>query len=482
MMKFSKSIIILFAVSIFSCDNKSSSNESEEEASSNDTLSSEETTAATSDAEPIDYEKFLKDFSEFDQYTADEQPKDFSGKYFIAYSAGNSFSLDLVQNGALVTGSYCGLSQSRVDCGMENQGSPDCPVKGKVVGDTLHLSFISCYSQAKGKAKAYKKGFDLYWKTTDFPDNSYTAAPSGDILKNRLSTAYLLVAGGGKTEKAGKEALQKCKNTFSSGKVIGNKPFLIKSDTVNGLNPGFYIAAIGISTTKELADLTVNYANEQTAGVYAKEVLLRPEIASDHIISLKANTAPFSGKTVRLDNGSAVVKIKSPAFTKYKGSFKVHNYLAWIEKTGEITYLSDLDFTTVFASNKDTTKSCTVKTKTFESTDEYMKMFNGKKEKHITCIFPNGVVSTEDTYVTGYSKSEKYPKNTFNYDEVLFYYLNNGYFSEFLENDYSLGSYEEDGISYEMSENFIEIAEEPGYSESLSIKGDTIVYSTYSGH
>ena len=104
-------------------------------------------------------------------------PLNFSGRY--KYQNGDfNFTLSMGQREDQLGGSYCGYTNTRVDCGMESQGVADPLVKGKVMGDTAHIYYYSNYGHNFGRAKVYFVNDTLIWKSTETPEALFIGVPS----------------------------------------------------------------------------------------------------------------------------------------------------------------------------------------------------------------------------------------------------------------------------------------------------------------
>lgn len=112
-----------------------------------------------------------------------------SGQYFLPQQDGLVFEVELVQNGDSITGSYCGHTETRSDCGMPSQGAPDCGIRGLIRNNVAYLIFHSCYMDQSGLAQLVRQGQDLIWQTTRFPDRGegiyFCAAPDSALLRNK---------------------------------------------------------------------------------------------------------------------------------------------------------------------------------------------------------------------------------------------------------------------------------------------------------
>lgn len=142
------------------------------------------------DLDKLDVAAFYRDFREFQIFDpgTKQTAADFSGTYSVIYGPEEiSFRVQLKQTGSTIRGSYCGYSPTRVDCGQIAGRDTNCPIKGKVYGDTCYLTYISCYQGAKGMAKLHKNGYDIVWQAFgEMParDVNFVAAPYQAVLIN----------------------------------------------------------------------------------------------------------------------------------------------------------------------------------------------------------------------------------------------------------------------------------------------------------
>ncbi len=246
-----------------------------------------------------------------------------------------------------------------------------------------------------------------------------------DTLKaNDLNDVYIVIIGGGRTYEDALKAKINYENNIELKDQLISKVDLILTDTIEGLNPGFYISTIGYCEREELSDIIVRIANEYLEGVYKRKVLLDNNIILNNLIEVKVKSAPFEGISNKYRGGEIIVK-NEHSFTKRIGSFDVNFYLTWNRESGYIQHLSELDFTRIPASEDDTLY-CYRSEYNSDYPDTYSK----------TCYYPNEIESiyTQDGY--GSKESMLFPLDKFSYREVLFYYLGEGYFKELLENDY----------------------------------------------
>lgn len=97
---------------------------------------------------------------------------DFQGSWSDESGRELFFSLELFQDGTILTGYHCGTTQnaSRVDCSMEGE---DLTIAGTVTGQTANVKFTSAYSGQIGMAKLTREGDTLVWEITAFPNGEY---------------------------------------------------------------------------------------------------------------------------------------------------------------------------------------------------------------------------------------------------------------------------------------------------------------------
>lgn len=190
------SAFIFLIIVLVSCNSSENNNEEMDSFNnSEDTISSEIENPITTNKKEllidIKQSDFFNDFAMFN-IESPETKTDYSGDYFVKINEHSEFKVSLYQQGNKVIGAYCGFNEQKMDCGMPSQGVPnDCSVKGWIEGDTLSISFISCYSGDIGMAKVVKNAHGILWLTTKYPTNKdglnmYCGTPTKAILKKEV--------------------------------------------------------------------------------------------------------------------------------------------------------------------------------------------------------------------------------------------------------------------------------------------------------
>jgi hypothetical protein len=294
------------------------------------------------------------------------------------------------------------------------------------------------------------------------------------IIANDLTDAYIIIIGGGKTYEDAINAKDNFENNTVLREQLISRTNLILSDSVDGLNPNYYIASIGYCEEEDLSDIVLQIANKYMKGVYKRKVKLDKNIVLNNLITVKVNAAPFQGKSNKYQGEAIIVKYE-PSLIKRIGSFDINYFLIWNKESGYIQQLSELEFTNISINELDT-MSCFRSQYNSNEPDSYL----------IRCFYPNDIESvyTQDGY--GSKESMLFPLTKFSYNEVLCYYLGKGYFKELLENDYfndSTGMFDysdEDPFKVEYKIYDTSILRSgigfPRPLEELKIEGDYIIY------
>jgi hypothetical protein len=295
-----------------------------------------------------------------------------------------------------------------------------------------------------------------------------------NIIANNLVDAYIIIIGGGKTYEEAINTKDDFENYIVLREQIISRIDLILSDTVEGLNPNYYIAAIGYCEEEDLSDIVLQIANKYVKGVYKRKVKLDKSIILNNIIKVKVNSAPFQGETSKSQGEVIIVKYE-PSSIKRIGSFDFNYFLTWNKESGYVQQLSELDFTNIRINELDTI-SCFRSGYNSDYPDSYIKR----------CYYPDEIESlfTQDGY--GSKELMFFPLRKFSYNQVLCYYLSNGYFKELLENDYfndSTGMFDysnedpfrDEYIIYDTSIRRLGSGF-PRPIEELKIEGDYIIY------
>jgi hypothetical protein len=294
------------------------------------------------------------------------------------------------------------------------------------------------------------------------------------IIANDLTNAYIIIIGGGRTFDDAMKAKTDFENNRALRDQLISKVDLILSDTINGLNPNFYIATMGYCEEEDLSDIVLQIANKYMKGVYKRKVLLNKNIALNNLITVHVKSAPFEGFSNKYHGEEIIVKYE-PSLIKRIGSFDIRYFLTWNKESGYIQLLSELDFTRIRINESDTI-DCFRSEYNSDYPDSYT---NG-------CFYPDDIESvyTRDGY--GSKESLFFPLSKFSYSEVLCYYLSNGYFKELLINDFfndstGIFNYTDDNPlkeEYEIYDTGV-LRSGPGFprpTEELKIEGAYIIY------
>lgn len=95
------------------------------------------------------------------------------------------------------------------------------------------------------------------------------------------NSGYIIITGGGKTVQAGNDALVTYKNSNCISFFKQDKfPALMKSDTVEGLNPGFFISVAAIIEKKEIANLALTFVRSKISDAYIRKITVPQNITS----------------------------------------------------------------------------------------------------------------------------------------------------------------------------------------------------------
>lgn len=178
--------------------------------------------------------------------------------------------------------------------------------------------------------------------------------------------AFIVIAGGGKTEVEAQSAYWLLDKNTGIENEIQFESALMLSDTIKGLNPGFYIVIMGFVLEEQKAKLMVKIANKHLKGVYMKKVYISEALLkSTHRPVLKPVSNPFSTKELYYLNkglttiwntpaqistmnipflSPVFVSTDKPAFTRRQGSFDAEYFLAWFPSTKTVAYISEFQF------------------------------------------------------------------------------------------------------------------------------------------
>jgi len=170
---------------------------------------------------------------------------------------------------------------------------------------------------------------------------------------------HLAILGGGTT----REAADSVRAAYLADTVlfrqIPSTPSIVLSDSVRGLNPGFFIAVLGQCPDPIKIDILVKMVNAQHPGAYRKAIPLRSGFAMPPCPLVQPATSPFDMRQARhlslsrilpwQDTASSsvwkerfttwdsvlIVRAPKPSFFRHEGIFTVRYDLAWIRKLPE---------------------------------------------------------------------------------------------------------------------------------------------------
>ena len=113
---------------------------------------------------------------------------------------------------------------------------------------------------------------------------------STTFIFSQNSETFIVIIGGGTKYSDAMAAKKKYLKIVDKQIQILSKVEIIKSDTVQGLNPGYYIAVLGYSADEYRADWICSIVNSNMTGVYKKKVFLKN---INNTIRLKIANVPF---------------------------------------------------------------------------------------------------------------------------------------------------------------------------------------------
>lgn len=201
--------------------------------------------------------------------------------------------------------------------------------------------------------------------------NSLISAPSD---------TYIMIIGGGKIYQDAVNAKIEYQTHKELNEQIITDVEIILSDTIIGLNPGFYIAIIGFCEYEYKARLITNFANKYQKGVYMKKVYLN-EYHKTPVF--KPQEVPFKGiefnlllkkfkyvqhdmskiseKYVHSSPDKAIVKDDIIAFSRQIGLLDVKYYIAWIPEIKEVVFINQFQFSNFFNDTEEWKFECEIK-------------------------------------------------------------------------------------------------------------------------
>lgn len=303
------------------------------------------------------------------------------------------------------------------------------------------LSFVFCKTdnrQSLNKMPVDRelKSIKLEGTIVTKPQNiekEYLTAKVNDIRSEDEET-NLIILGGGKTKMDADKIKQKYESKSSAlyTEVIGVVTVSL-SDTIAGLNKGFYIATIGCVNNNFKTRMIVRYTNTYLEGVYSRKITLKKS---------QYNTI-----------GSEI-------------DFQPRER-------------DDLDLLPKLINNcNKETGDCS-----FENFSEICS--------RETCVYESGIVKVEENFYSSYTKNIRYPIEPYDFDEVLYYilYKRKG-FTELVDydnlEDLENGNYKND--FYMDEQPIIEVLEDQEiktrgnhYVEHIYIENGYVIYNYESG-
>lgn len=286
---------------------------------------------------------------------------------------------------------------------------------------------------------------------------------------------YIIIIGGGNTPQAAQLAKENyLKHEDLTSQIKANIQTVL-SNNIKGLNPGFHIAIMGYCADEYKARLLTNFANKYIKGVYFKKVTLEKEESSPEFFPGKQ---PFKGhdfkmlkgafkyfyndnncrNPVRISDEDVIVKTDKVIYKEKVGLITVNYYIGWGQKTKQVVYLNQFQFSKLFNGSLEWIVEC----KTEEKMVQYGPEFEAMESK-TECEYPNGVSSYSSSGYEWDDDTFKFPVDKFTFDEVLNYYAGMG-FMEFLFKD----NLEAKGNNEYIDKNDCEITYIPGKEASLN--------------
>lgn len=317
----------------------------------------------------------------------------------------------------------------------------------------------------------------------------------------------LIIIGGGTSPKDAEVAKNKYEQQTELNKLIETNIEIVLSDTIKGLNPGFYIAVIGAHTDKNFAQMAANIANRYLSGVYIRQI--EEKRSSDFIIPvLRPQDLPFEANRFyclpglneffladKTDDGSRLTKIirhsgyysdvyvdiSKISFTRQIGSMEVRYYMGWLPEEKTVLYISQFQFSKIPEDLKVDLEGKIEWTCKGAGRRLSMGDFN-PYEFNETCVYSNAI---ETSKIRGYEYDNyqvKYPMSQYSFEEVVNYHLGKGHFNQLKEVNYQFGEYSYDGYEIRFFSDTISIEGDDGHSwESLMMKDGFIIYEEGGG-
>jgi len=318
---------------------------------------------------------------------------------------------------------------------------------------------------------------------------------AGNIQAEKAE-AYLIIVGGGKSYADAEKAKAAYLSFEELTSQVGHDIVLIASDTIEGLNPGFYIAYIGVCGEMQKAKLIADFANNYCKGTYIKKFFIDLTRQQIPVPTFKPKEAPFEGNNFSYmpsDYGlncndplsdtfinsvsvydELIVKNDKPCYSERIGSFDIFYFLAWNKTTKEVFYISELHFSRIpdLINGGD----CNI------SSEEYSMGEMVYTKTTDECIHGLDITSQEISDFESYEYYMHFPSNTFGFREVLMYELSaDGNFEYFLQNDYFKNKQTEEHTMYEYSSGVKLFFEGPNEWSNIMVEDGYIEYNTGGG-
>jgi len=311
-------------------------------------------------------------------------------------------------------------------------------------------------------------------------------------MGNNFET-HIIIIGGGKTPQEAATAKEKYRNTVELTKQIDTEVKIILSDTIKGLNKGFYIAIMGFCTDEYKAKVLTLFAGKYIKGVYYKKVVVEKLIKSP---TFTPEISPFEGSEYNFNikhfkyiyndiNNTNLIYNKSkattvivsnakPAYSQKEGLIDVKYYLAWLPDTKQVVYINMFQFTKLYS--KDWESECNV--------DEKLENYGGFEAIHKIeeCEYNNGVKEYSDNGYEWSSTRITFPLSAFSFDEVFNYFVGLGYFSFVFEGKATENNKNEENECTQIFTPDKELKINCPHSDAgIEIEGNTIIFYSSAG-
>ncbi|MEL6649256.1 MAG: hypothetical protein AAFQ87_00480 [Bacteroidota bacterium] len=199
-------------------------------------------------------------------------------------------------------------------------------------------------------------------------------------LKGQSTTKTdLIIIGGGRSYADAQKAKQGYQAMPELDAQFAGPLSIIKSDSIEGLKPGFYIAILGYCQDPQKAESILKVCRQYLPGVYKRRVSHPVSKA----IRFRPQKAPFAGEmryllleffpevqngptpdtrfrlSGYLTNTEVLVQTQDPVRQHQLGELTVNVYRAWHPKRHTYFYLSEYQFSRIFPLESLRTENCT---------------------------------------------------------------------------------------------------------------------------